>query len=56
MPFKSKAQMRMLFATDPKMAQEWADKTPDIKALPEKVKRIKKAKPHVNLYKRPEKS
>ena len=37
MPFKSKAQQRFMFAEHPKMAKEWADKTPDIKVLPEKV-------------------
>lgn len=26
MPFKSKAQMRYLFAKHPKVAQDWADK------------------------------
>lgn len=37
MPFKSKAQQRFMFAKHPRMAKEWADKTPDIKSLPEKV-------------------
>lgn len=36
MPFQSKQQMRYLFATHPKMAREWADKTPNIKSLPNK--------------------
>ena len=39
MPFKSLAQMRLLYAKTPKMAQEWASKTPNIKSLPEKVKK-----------------
>lgn len=42
MPFKSKAQARLMWAKDPKMAQEFADATPSIKALPEKVKPKKK--------------
>lgn len=39
MPFKSLAQMRMMYAKNPTMAREWASKTPNIKALPEKVKK-----------------
>ena len=38
MPFKSLAQARLMFAKHPEMAKEWAAKTPDIKALPKKVK------------------
>ena len=38
MPFKSKRQMRWMFANKPKMAKRWAKKTPDIKSLPETVK------------------
>lgn len=34
MPFESKAQARFMFAKHPKMAKEWAAKTPNIKALP----------------------
>lgn len=37
MPFKSKAQQRWMFATDPKMAKRWADHTSDIKSLPDHV-------------------
>ncbi len=37
MPFKSKSQQRWMFANKPGMAERWADHTPDIKALPEKV-------------------
>lgn len=37
MPFKSLAQARLLFAKHPEMAKEWAAKTPNMKALPEKV-------------------
>lgn len=36
-PFKSKAQERWMFANHPDMAKRWADHTPSIKALPEKV-------------------
>lgn len=43
MPFKSKAQMKYMFANMPETAREWAHKTKDIKQLPEKVKRHKKA-------------
>lgn len=34
MPFKSKAQAKYMFAKHPKMAKEWASKTPSIKRLP----------------------
>ena len=37
MPFASKAQQRKLLATNPKVAKEFASKTPNFKALPEKV-------------------
>ena len=36
MPFESKAQQRWMFANKPRMAERWADHTPDIKSLPEK--------------------
>jgi len=36
MPFKSKAQMRWMFANHPEMAKRWAEHTPDIKNLPER--------------------
>ncbi len=39
MPFESKAQQRFMFATKPAMAKEWANKTPNIEALPEHVKK-----------------
>lgn len=39
MPFKSKAQMRYLFAKHPEIAREFAEKTPDIKDLPEHVRK-----------------
>lgn len=37
MPFKSQAQRRYLFARNPKVAAEFAEKTKNIKKLPEKV-------------------
>ena len=40
MPFESKSQQRFMFAKHPEMAKEWADKTPDISALPEHVKNM----------------
>jgi len=39
MPLKSKSQMRYLFANEPEVAKEFASKTKNIKALPEKVKK-----------------
>jgi hypothetical protein len=36
MPFRSKAQQRFMFATNPAKAKEWASKTKDIKTLPER--------------------
>jgi len=42
MPFKSKAQQRFMFATMPKKAKEWANKTPNMKKLPERMKIRKK--------------
>lgn len=38
MPFKSKAQQKWMYANKPAMAKEWAAHTPDIKALPAKIK------------------
>lgn len=37
MPFKSKQQAKYLFATDPKLAREFARKTKNIKKLPKKM-------------------
>lgn len=34
MPFKSRSQMRWMFATHPEMAKRWAAETPDMKNLP----------------------
>ena len=42
MPFKSKSQARYMFSRHPKIAKEFAAKTPSIKALPNKVKGRKK--------------
>lgn len=39
MPFKSKAQMRLLYAKHPKVAKKWAKETENEKDLPEKVKK-----------------
>ena len=44
MPFKSKAQMREMFANQPKIAKRWAKETPNIKSLPKKLKSKKKKK------------
>ena len=37
MPFRSKAQMKWMFANKPKMAKKWADKYGVGKRLPEHV-------------------
>jgi len=46
MPLKSKAQMRKMWATDPKIAQEMAASTPGdkMKKLPQYVSKKKKGK------------
>jgi hypothetical protein len=41
-PFKSKSQMREMFANQPEIAKRWAKETPNIKKLPNKVKKKKK--------------
>lgn len=41
MPFKSKAQVRFMFAKHPRIAKRWAAKTKSIKRLPQRVKRKK---------------
>ena len=38
MPFKSEAQRKFLYANEPKVAKEFASKTPKGKKLPAKVK------------------
>lgn len=42
MPFKSEAQARYLYAMKPKIAREFADATPSVKDLPEKVSKYKR--------------
>lgn len=44
MPFKSKAQMKYLYAKEPEVAKEFAEKTSkkQMKSLPAKVKKKKK--------------
>lgn len=44
MPFKSKAQMRLMYAKNPELAKEFAAHTKNIKKLPEHVKPKKKMK------------
>lgn len=41
MPFKSKAQEKWMWATNPKMARQWEEHTPKNKELPAKVKTSK---------------
>lgn len=43
MPFKSDAQRRFMYATDPKLAAKFAAETPKGANLPEKVAARKKA-------------
>ena len=45
MPFKSQAQRRKLYATNPQLAKEFESKTPKNAKLPEKVKPTKKPQP-----------
>jgi hypothetical protein len=44
MPFKSAAQRKWMYATNPAMAAKWEAHTPSDKKLPKKVSRKKKAK------------
>jgi len=39
MPFVSNSQRKFMFAKHPKIAKRWAKNTPDIKDLPEHVKK-----------------
>ena len=41
MPFKSKAQMRYLYAKEPKIAKRWAAETMEMSELPEHKKKRK---------------
>lgn len=54
MPFKSKAQAKYLFANHPKVAKEFATMTPNMSALPSRVKkskgRAKKGKQRLMLH------
>lgn len=43
MPFKSDAQRKFLFATDPKLAKKFAEETPKGAKLPDKVAARKSA-------------
>lgn len=47
MPFTSQAQARFMFAKHPAIAKEFAAKTKNIKALPEKVGSGKKKRPAI---------
>lgn len=53
MPLRSKAQQRYLFARNPEVAKEFADKTPSMKGLPERVrpKGMMKNKPVTKAFK-----
>ena len=42
MPFKSKKQMKWMYANKPKMVKKWAEHTKSIKKLPNKVKKPRK--------------
>jgi hypothetical protein len=42
MPFKSKQQVKFMFARMPKVAERWAKKTKSIKKLPKYSKKRKK--------------
>lgn len=44
MPFKSKAQQKYLFAKHPEIAKVFAEHTPNIKKLPNKVAKKKSSK------------
>lgn len=44
MPFKSQAQRRFMYAKHPKLAEEFEEKTPKGKKLPEKAKKRAKKK------------
>jgi len=47
MPFLSQAQARWMFANKPKMAKEWAGKTPSISGLPQHVGGLAGRTPHL---------
>ena len=45
MPFKSKAQMKEMFANQPEVAKKWAKETPNPKSLPNKLSKPKQKSP-----------
>lgn len=42
MPFRSQSQRKWMFSQHPQMAKRWAAHTPDIKSLPERVRKKKR--------------
>lgn len=52
-PFRSKAQQGFMFAKKPKLAKEFAAKTPNFKALPDKVSLTKFKKARAKKAKAP---
>ena len=51
MPFQSQAQARFLFAKHPKVAKEFAEKTPNIGELPQHIDKEKEGKNLVSQLK-----
>ena len=51
MPYKSKAQMRYMYAKHPRIAKEWSKKYKKSKNLPEHVKKAGKFFKQANLFK-----
>ncbi len=51
MPFKSKKQMKWMFANHPEMAKRWADHTPSISKLPEKKEKSEEEKKAIFIEK-----
>jgi hypothetical protein len=41
MPFQSRLQMRWMFANHPQMAQQWAEETPNVRALPVRAPKVR---------------
>ena len=54
MPLKSKSQAGYMFANKPKMAKEWASKTPSMSSLPERVANRQSAQGALNRASRPQ--
>jgi hypothetical protein len=44
MPFKSKSQAGYMFVNHPEVAKEWAEKTVNMKKLPQKVSKVEEKK------------